>query len=123
MKQFLMDNKVFLTGLLGAIAVALQQFLGQATIDWKVVGYAALMAVLSYIANTWRGQGPTILGIIGTLAGTFVTVGQTGNFTWNQFIISAIAAILASVAPPPKDKSYEKTPVIANAKEGLSSTG
>lgn len=122
MKQFLMANKVFITGLITSVVVVLQQYLSQPTVDYKVVGFAALVAALSYVANQWRGQGMTIVGIIGTLAGAFVTVSSTGTFSWHQFFLSALGAVLAAVAPPPKDKAYEKTTVIANAKEGLSTT-
>lgn len=125
MKQiqaFLMANKVFLLGLAGSITVVVQQFVSQPTVDLKVVGYAVIMSVLSYISNQWRGQGVTITGILGTLAGTFVTVNQSGNFTWMHFFMLSVAAVLAAVAPPPKNQSYEKTTVIANAKQGVSST-
>lgn len=117
MQKLLDKNKVFLLGLAGAITVVLQQFLGQPEVDWKVVGYAGFMAALSYIANAWRGQGTSILGIVGTLAGTFVAIQTTGTFTWNQFIISSVAAILAAVAPPPKLKEYEETAPIVEAKK------
>jgi hypothetical protein len=115
-QNFWQRNKVFLTGLAAALALALTEFTVQPTVDWKVVGYAALMAVLSYAANTWRGQGVTILGVLGTLAGTFVSLQTTGHFTWAQFFISAVAAVLAAVASPPKPLGYEKTSTIENAK-------
>lgn len=117
MKDFLIKNKVFLLGLAAAIAVVVQQFLGTPEINWKVVGFAAGMAALSYVANQWRGQGVSILGIVGTLAGTFVSIHNTGNFTWNQFILASVAALLAAVAPPPKQKEYEKSPTIVEAKK------
>lgn len=117
MKDFIIKNKVFLSGLAAAIAVVVQQFLGTPEINWKAVGFAAGMAVLSYIANQWRGQGVSILGIVGTLAGTFVSVHNTGNFTWNQFILASVAALLAAVAPPPKQKEYEKSATIEEAKK------
>lgn len=117
MNNFFNKNKVLLLGLLGAAAVAIQGFIGQAQIEWKAVGFAVLMAVLSYIANEWRGQGVTIIGILGTLAYTFVQLQQTGTFTWNQFILMGIAAILAAVAPPPKPLTYEENPMITRAKE------
>jgi hypothetical protein len=116
-QSFLEKNKVFLIGLAAAIAVTIQQFLGTVEVNWRVIGYAAGMAALSYIANQWRGQGVTILGIVGTLAGTFVAIHNTGTFTWNQFILSAIAALLAAVAPPPKQKEYEQSPIIIEAKK------
>lgn len=117
MQTFILKNKVFLIGLAASICVVLQQFLGQPDIDYKVIGFAALMAILSYVANQWRGQGVTILGVVGTLAGTFVSINSTGHFTWNQFIISAVAALLSAVAPPPKPATYEKNVAIVEAKE------
>jgi uncharacterized membrane protein len=116
MQTFFLKNKVFLIGLAGAITVVLQQFVGQLTVDWKVVGYAVGMAVLSYISNQWRGQGVTILGIFGTLAGTFYAISSTGTFTWGQFIVSSMFAMLAAVAPPPKPLSYEQNATIVAAK-------
>lgn len=116
-QNFFTKNKVLLFGLLGAAAVAIKGFIGQPEIQWKAVIFAVVMAILSYIANEWRGQGVTILGILGTLAYTYVQLNQTGTFTWNQFILMSIAAILAAVAPPPKPLTYEKDPVIEKAKE------
>ncbi len=116
MDKFISKNKVLLLGILGAISVAIKGFIGQDTIEWKAVGFAALMAVLSYIANEWRGQGVTIIGILGTLAYTFVQLQNSGTFTWNQFILMSVAAILAAVSPPPKPRSYEEDPLIHNAK-------
>lgn len=107
--SFFTKNKVFLLGLLGAIAISLQTLLaGNAeSQDLKVYLFAIIMAALSYIANQWRGQGVTILGILGTLSGVFVSLQQTGTFTWNQFLIYSILAILAAVAPPAKPATYE----------------
>lgn len=114
--DFITKNKVFLTGLVSAIGIAIQQTM-QPVIDWKVIGYAALIAALSFIGNQWRGQGVTIAGLVGTLAYTFVDINQNGHFTWNQFVAQATVAILALVAPPPKDITYEKSPTITQAKE------
>jgi len=112
--NFILRNRVFLLGLLTSIALAVKE-LNTTTIDWKVVGYAVLMAALSFVANQWRGKGVTLTGIIGTLAATFVTINETGNFSWYQFAISAIMALLSAVAPPPKPNTYEKDSVIVAA--------
>jgi len=116
---FLSKYKVFLSGLAASIAVALNQLLSSSghSQDLKVYLFAGLMAALSYVSTQWRGQGVTILGIVGTLSGVFVTMQQTGNFTWNQFIMFSVAAILSSVAPPAKPLSYEKNSLIVDAKE------
>lgn len=117
MKSFWNSNKVFILGLLGAIAVSVQEFATQPEVDWKVVGFAALMAVLSYFAKEWRGQGVSITGIVGTLAATFLTVHQTGNFTWLQFTTSAILAVLAAAGADPKSRGYEASHNIVEAKK------
>lgn len=110
--------KVFILGLAGAVAIALQELLANnPTPDYKVYAYAALMAALSFVATEWRGKNVSITGIIGTLAGVFVSLNTTGTFTWNQFILSGIAAVLATVAPPPKPSTYEHDANIVSAKE------
>lgn len=114
--NFWNKNKVFILGLVGAVVVAIQEFTTQPEVDWKVLGFAALMAVLSYFAKEWRGQGVSITGIVGTLAATFLTVHQTGSFTWLQFATQAILAILAASGADPKSRGYEATPTIQNAK-------
>jgi len=114
---FFNNNKVFILGLLAAIAVVLQQFLLEPTIDWKSVGLGVLLGILSYVANQWRGQGVTILGIIGTLAYTFVQNFNGGVMDWNKIILMGITAILAAVAPPPKSINYEKSATIVAAKD------
>ncbi len=109
--------KVFLIGLAGAVALSLNELLANnSTPDYKVYAYAALMAALSFIATEWRGKNVSITGIIGTLAGVFVSLNTSGTFTWNQFILSAIAAVLSAVASPPKPSSYEHDANIVAAK-------
>jgi hypothetical protein len=115
-KSFWDKNKVFILGLLGSIAVVLQQFTTGEETNWKVIGMAVFIAVLSKIANEWRGQGLSIVGIIGSLAGVFVTIQQTGQFSWTQFALQAIIAVIATAAPDPKSRGYENTQVIKDAK-------
>ena len=116
--DFFAKNKVFITGLLAAIVVVLQQFVMEPSVDWKTVGLAALIAALSYIANLWRGQGVTILGIIGTLSYVFVQNLTSGvALDWSKIILMAVVAIISAVAPPPKSLNYEKSAVITQAKD------
>lgn len=116
MKKWFAEHKVFILGGLSAIAVVLQQFLGK-DVHWKVLLFAAMMAALAYLAKEWRGQGLSIVGIVGNLAGVFVTIHQTGNFTWSQFAIQAIVAIISTAVPDPKSRGYEKTDIITTAKK------
>lgn len=116
MKQYFQSNKVFIFGLLGAIAVTLQEFISDTGISFKVIGFAVLMAALSYLAKEWRGQGLSITGIAGNLAAVFITVYQNGEFTWVQFALQAVIAIIATASPDPKSIGYEKTDIITQAK-------
>ena len=110
MKAFFEKYKVFILGLLGSITIAIQSLMANnpAETDTKVYLFAGLIAVLSFVANEWRGKGVTLIGVIGTLAGVFVTQWQTGKFSWVQFILFGVVAILAAAAPPPKPASYEQ---------------
>lgn len=118
MKNFWDKNKVFILGALGAIALALQPFIDNANEDirWKSVGFAALMAALAYVAREWRGQAISIIGILGNLAGVYVTIQQTGAFTWNQFILQGVVAVIAAVSADAKSRGYEHTATIKQAK-------
>lgn len=96
--NFINNNKVLVSALISALVLVLQQALQSGSTNWKAIGFAALIAVIGVIANQWKGKGLTILGIIGTLAGVFHTIWTTGTFTWNEFILSALLAILSAVA-------------------------
>ncbi len=111
--------RVFVIGATTSAVFALQELLSKPQEDQQVQVYlfAAFMAILSYVASQWRGQGVTITGVIGAIAYSFVTLYQTGNFTWGQFALSVLVAILAAVSPPPKPVTYETNKQIVDAKE------
>lgn len=114
--NFFQKNWVFISGLISAIVVVLQQYTGGQSADLKVVGFAVLMAILSYFANQWRGKGVTVTGIIGVLAATFSSIQLGQHIEWTQLILQAVVAIGMAVAPPPKPAGYEQTQTIQNAK-------
>lgn len=117
MKQFLQKNQVFLSGILSAIAVSLQQFLGKPSIDYKILGLALAIGVGGYLGNQLRGKGISVAGLLGIGGTTIATIAQTGTITWAQFGISFVAGLLTLVAPPPKSESYEQSATIVTAKE------
>jgi hypothetical protein len=50
-------------------------------------------------------------GILATLAGVFTTIWTTGTFTWNEFILSAIVALLTAMLgliQPPSPTAHNK---------------
>lgn len=111
--------RVFIIGAVSSVVFALQEMINKPVEDQHVKVYilAGVVALTSYVASQWRGQGVTVLGTIGSLCYTFATLYQTGNFTWGQFILASMAAIMAAVAPPPKPNTYETNKDIVQAKE------
>jgi hypothetical protein len=108
-KDFFITNKVFFIGLLSAIATVVQQYTMQNP-DYKAIGLAVGLAILSYISNEWRGQGVTILGIVGILAGVIFNAFNSGtHITIVQLIGAILIAVLAAVAPPAKPSTYENS--------------
>lgn len=116
MKKFWDDNKVLIIGLFSALLIALQEFALQAVIDWKVVGLAVGIAGISFIAKNWRGQSSSIIGILGNAAFAFITVYDTGSFSWAQFAIQLTLTFGFAALPDPKSRGYEQTDTIRQAK-------
>lgn len=93
-ESFFSGNKVFFLGLLGAVGIALQQFLGSSVIDWKVLGFAAIVAGLSYAAKNLTGTVSSLLGILGSAVLTISTVASGGAVSWPQLILSTLVAAI-----------------------------
>lgn len=114
MQTWIQKNWVFISGLISAIVVVLQQYTTGGPADLKVVGYAVVIAIVSYVAKQWENQGLTVTGIIGTLAATFYTVYQTGHIEVSQLLIQALIAFgLAAtskgkVIEMPNEKNVKK---------------
>ena len=126
MKEFWIKNKVFILGLLSAIAVAITPFTQTAEqseeVKWTAVGYAVLTAVLSYLARNWRGQGLSILGFVGNAAGVAATLllkgGDLNNQTFIiQLLLQSLLTGIAAAGADPKSRGYEKTEIIQEAKK------
>ena len=95
-ESFFSGNKVFILGSLSAIGVALQQYL-TGTIDWKVIGFAIVIAVLSYLAKSLSGTVASILGILGGVATTVSQVASGGKIGWSALILSTVISIIGVV--------------------------
>ena len=117
MKQFWNKNKVFLLGLLSAVAIALEPIISGKEISWPAIGTAVALGVLSYIAKEWRGQGMSILGIMSTAATALYTLINEGNFSWERALLSVVVAISFAAAPDPKSRGYEQSSTIKDAKK------
>lgn len=98
MKKFIAKNVVVISGVLSAIALVLQQSLSNHTTDIKAIGLASLIALLSFVANQWKGQGITVFGIISTLAGVFIQQWDGAKLDWNTFALAAIYAVITTLS-------------------------
>lgn len=111
--------KVFILGLLSAVIVVFEPYLllGQ-EIVWPQIGLAAGMIALSYIANSWRGQGETIFGLISVVAAVVVSQLENSSvpFTWERTLIGVGYALVLAISGPIKSRGYENTPMIKQAK-------
>lgn len=118
-ETFWQRNKVFITGLVTSVALAVQQifFTSAEGINYRAMALAALVAIASYIGNAWRGKGVSIAGFIGVIGYALAQILTTGTFTWPQFVAAVLTGILALVAPPPKPSTYEHNATIVEAKE------
>lgn len=97
MKLFLQKNAVLISAMISALVLVLQQAISTHSTDLKAVGFAAFIGVLSVFSNKWPRKDFTVGGILATLAGVFTTIWTTGTFTWNEFILSAIVALLTAM--------------------------
>jgi uncharacterized membrane protein len=79
---------------IGAALLAIQQFVGKPETNWKVIGLAVLIAVIGAASTVLKGKGASLVGVIGTVGYTFYEVWQTATFTWQQFIVTALFAVL-----------------------------
>lgn len=119
-------NKVLFLGLLAAISVAITPFVQTGnvgtTVTWTAVGYAVLLATLSFLGNAWRGQGATILGLVGTAMATIYNLLTSGtDINVNQFVMQVILqtfiAMVAAATSDPKSRGYEHSHTIVEAKK------
>lgn len=95
---FLTGNKVFILGLLGAIGTAIAAFIGQ-TINYEVLGLAALIGGLSYAAKTLTGKIASIVGLLGSSVATIYTaLINHGSVSWQQLILTLFVGVITVVS-------------------------
>jgi hypothetical protein len=95
----------------GAAILVLQQAIAEKNWDLKVVGFSVLIAIVGAVSVNLKGKGASLLGVLGTVGYTFVTIYNTGKFTWGEFTLNAalavfmvIASSLVPKADPPPDQ-------------------
>lgn len=97
MKEFLIKNKVLFVALLSAVLLVLQQAFTASTINYVTLAYAVAVALIGVLANTWKGAGITLTGIIGTVCYAFMTSYSGGAFTWKEFAVTAATAVVSAL--------------------------
>lgn len=122
LKTWWAKNKVFVFGGIAAIIEAVVAFTSQETINWVLVGMAALTALAGYLGRTLRGQVGSIVGIIFTLIlGILPSLISKTPVDWEHQLLWTLGQIGALffglTAPPAKTIGYERTETIKDAKE------
>jgi hypothetical protein len=102
--SFFNVHKVFILGAASALGVALQQFTSEASPDYKVVAFAGLLAVISYLAKNLTGVAASILSIVGAAVVTISSTATGAKVSWSQLILTTIVAIIGVLAPAPQQK-------------------
>lgn len=98
LEAFLEGNKVFILGLLGAVGTAIAAFIGT-TINYEVLGLAALIGALSYAAKTLTGKISSLIGLVGSSVATIYTaVLNHGAVSWQQLILTLLVGTIAVVS-------------------------
>jgi len=115
-KTFWQKYQVLITGAFMSVIVAFQQFVNRATVDWKVVGFAGLIALGAWAGNNLRGKGVSVAGLIGAAGYAVSTTFINGKMDLNQLLLSFVIAAGSLVAPPPKSEAYEQSAIIQRAK-------
>jgi|ERR1700748_199772 len=117
-KQFLIDNKVFLFGILSAAIITVQQLATSYPKDYRLFILAAFFAGISYSARNLRGQWGSILGSLIPSLGIALNNMETHTpISWFSLAGAAALAVMGVIAPPAKSLSYETTPEITAAKQ------
>jgi hypothetical protein len=113
MKQIIQKNYVLISALISALSLVLTDAMKTGATDWKAMGFAALVAILGAIANSWKAKGLTVTGLIGSVSGAIVTILNDGYTTWNEIILASLVAIittassgLSAFAPKNKSSNY-----------------
>lgn len=100
------------SAIIGAAILALQQFVGKPGTNVKVILFAVLIAVVGAASTVLKGRGASLVGILGTVGYTFFQIWNNGTFTWTEFLVSGLIAVLTLVAPTliPQQADPEEKP-------------
>jgi ABC-type branched-subunit amino acid transport system permease subunit len=105
-----MKYSPLIAAIIGAITLVLQQYLGKEEVSFKVIGFAVLIAVIGVVSTFLKGKPSTLAAIIGTVGYTFYDMWTGGTFSWEQFILTGLLAVLALFAPtviPEKEETRD----------------
>jgi hypothetical protein len=96
MKKFIVENKVFIAGLLAAVTIFIEQAVTNQERDLKAIGIGVAMVVLGYVGNNLKLKNLSITGIIGSLAVVLSTVITGGKIDWTMFILLISVKLLTA---------------------------
>lgn len=95
-ETFLQGNKLFIFGVISAVALDVQQYFQSDKFQWEVVIFSAIIAGLSFAAKTLTGKISSLFGIAGTTI-TSLSVVATGGHINIPYLTSMTLIAVVSV--------------------------
>lgn len=97
-ESFFTGHKIFVLGLLSALGITLQQFIGEPSVDYKALILAAVTAIVGYFAKSLTGTVASLTGVLGSAVITIVTAAtQGGKISWSSLVLSVVVAVIGLV--------------------------
>lgn len=109
-EAFLEGNKLFIIGLISAIAININQYFTSDKIQWEVVVFSGIIAGLSFAAKNLSGKIASLFGIAGTTV-TSISVVATGGMINIPYLVSltllAVLSVFSGGAHSTKDSTVK----------------
>lgn len=123
MKKFILDNKVFITGIIVALLTSIYElFSTNGEPSGWVLAWSASIAILSYLANNVRGQWASIISVVLSTAIMFFQAHENPDgLTMKEIATTVLLPLVIKIlglfyTAPPKDRAYEHAQPIQQAK-------
>lgn len=98
-ESFFSGHKIFVLGLLSALGISLQQFVGEPTVDYKALILAGVTAIVGYFAKSLTGSAASVAGILGSAVITITTAATSGGkISWSSLVLSVVVAVIGLVS-------------------------
>lgn len=126
MNNFFQKNKVFIIGLFIALLSSIYELSSTSNPSPWILGWSAVIAVLTYFANNVRGQAASIFStILSSSILFFQAHGQPDGLSMKEVMTTAVLPLSIQIlglfyTSPTKPREYEQSPTVVQAKQEAS---